>query len=58
MTFEEQNFRRVGYGRGGRHIGWLSTRIVQGSALRSYSAVRATGHKTPGESSVNITVSV
>jgi len=39
-------------------MGWLFTGIAQGSALRSYSAVRATGHKTLRKSLVNITVSV
>jgi len=33
-TSGEQNSRRVGYDRGGRPIGWLSTGIVQGSVLK------------------------
>jgi len=34
MTSREQNFRRAGYDKGGRPIGWLSTGIVQGSVSR------------------------
>ena len=33
-TSRERSFRRAGYDRGGRPIGWLSTGIVQGSVLR------------------------
>ena len=34
MTSGEQIFWRAGYGRRGRPIGWLSTRIVQGSIFK------------------------
>jgi len=33
-TSGERNFRRAGYNRGGRPIGWLSTRIVYGSVFK------------------------